>query len=575
MTATNPVLVSRSPLAALDARPRWLFKIETRRPASEILSVVFDFSDSCGTMEDEATKLPRLLSRIPAETPLWFYCLSQASPMDTAPHRLGHLLDGSINVKNWLHDESLRKRMAGRGSLIRPVIEGVTARLSTGTMRRAVMLVLTDGDLHDIDRVPVPENIRVVGLTRQVHRASPRWRTVLPESPLFSISDASIDKEFSCTQFAFHGECEVSLLCDGPNLKASVVQLANQHAEAVDTTSIKWNFAASPLMLVVETDLPEIQLPLMVIRAVRTGSQLEIDLTDARAEGISSSERDASIHAIQSPAAPANNVLADWRIDQPGYSEAYEQFQFCQTLCNSRQAWIREDGTLVAWHQVFAARQPKTVNAMLCIGVVGGKLCERIVIVDLSKDRHPAFSWLSLGLPTDSTDVEDFEISYDRREDRWRLKRHDGVVEELNPDGSQAVSLGPPALSCKYTVLFSGSISIGPAAITRSFVEGIDFPFSKIIDSDVYVAQKEKAGRTAPEDKLILEFLDVLQKQHFKITAKALSEQMNLPLSRLWSLLAAIQRVLNFDGQSILTLCRISDTIELNATLLRDEFGLK
>lgn len=96
-----------------------------------------------------------------------------------------------------------------------------------------------------------------------------------------------------------------------------------------------------------------------------------------------------------------------------------------------------------------------------------------------------------------------------------------------------------------------------------------------LFTSPVYLVQKAKAGRTAPDDELMEKILVALQLYHGKVTVAALSEHTQIPTFRLRGLLSAVQRILNVDGQAILGLCRNSDTIELNSTLLRQEFDLE
>lgn len=98
---------------------------------------------------------------------------------------------------------------------------------------------------------------------------------------------------------------------------------------------------------------------------------------------------------------------------------------------------------------------------------------------------------------------------------------------------------------------------------------------ARLVDSPVYLVQKAKAGRTAPDDELMEKILVALQLYHGKVTVAALSEHTQIPTFRLRGLLSAVQRILNVDGQAILGLCRNSDTIELNSTLLRQEFDLE
>ena len=96
----------------------------------------------------------------------------------------------------------------------------------------------------------------------------------------------------------------------------------------------------------------------------------------------------------------------------------------------------------------------------------------------------------------------------------------------------------------------------------------------RLFGSPVLGEQKKLGGRTLPQDDVIRELLIALNDQGGKLTSAALAHKMKLPAFRLPGLLAAIQRVLNVEGYSILTKDEASDTIELNCNLLCRQFDL-
>jgi hypothetical protein len=97
-------------------------------------------------------------------------------------------------------------------------------------------------------------------------------------------------------------------------------------------------------------------------------------------------------------------------------------------------------------------------------------------------------------------------------------------------------------------------------------------PYSWLIESPIYLVQKTNAGRATPDESQVLLILDTLQSNGMRMTVTALGENAGLPVFRLRGLLASLQRIFNIDGQSILSLDRASDTVELNDASLRHEF---
>ncbi len=97
----------------------------------------------------------------------------------------------------------------------------------------------------------------------------------------------------------------------------------------------------------------------------------------------------------------------------------------------------------------------------------------------------------------------------------------------------------------------------------------------KLFVSLVFAQQKTMAGRKPPSDDLIRKLLVALDGTGGKLTSVALARKMDVLPFRLSSILAAIQRVLNVEGYSILMKDDASDSIEFNRNLLCVQFGIQ
>ena len=97
---------------------------------------------------------------------------------------------------------------------------------------------------------------------------------------------------------------------------------------------------------------------------------------------------------------------------------------------------------------------------------------------------------------------------------------------------------------------------------------------NELCETTTYLVQKDRAGRSAPADNVVVCLLETLIDHHGKMTLAALSEQISIPAFRLRGMLPSVQRILNLDGQQILKIERTSDTIELDESLMRQEFSL-
>jgi hypothetical protein len=97
----------------------------------------------------------------------------------------------------------------------------------------------------------------------------------------------------------------------------------------------------------------------------------------------------------------------------------------------------------------------------------------------------------------------------------------------------------------------------------------------RLLSSEVFQEQKRLGGRGIPEDEVIERFLTALERSGGKLTSAALARRLNFPFLRLRGLVAVLQRVLNIDGYPILSRDEVSDTIELNRSLLLKQFDLE
>lgn len=96
-----------------------------------------------------------------------------------------------------------------------------------------------------------------------------------------------------------------------------------------------------------------------------------------------------------------------------------------------------------------------------------------------------------------------------------------------------------------------------------------------LLASAILTEQKRLCGRAMPADDKLTEFLAALDGRGGKMTATALAKTLQLPAFRLNSFVAVMQRVLNVDGYGVLLRDQASDSVELNRSLLAEQFALE
>ncbi len=97
---------------------------------------------------------------------------------------------------------------------------------------------------------------------------------------------------------------------------------------------------------------------------------------------------------------------------------------------------------------------------------------------------------------------------------------------------------------------------------------------SELLGSDTLAAQRRQATRTPLADERIAAVLGALAVRGGKLLRPALAQACGLAPARLAGTLAALQLLLNLEGYPILSVDEISDTVELNLPLLREQFAL-
>lgn len=95
---------------------------------------------------------------------------------------------------------------------------------------------------------------------------------------------------------------------------------------------------------------------------------------------------------------------------------------------------------------------------------------------------------------------------------------------------------------------------------------------STLLSGSIYASQRQLAARVAlPDDKMRL-LLTALSERGGKLSRTALAQRLSLPEIRLGGMLSAVRRMLNVDQAPVLMVDEAAGTVELNITLLLQQF---
>lgn len=146
----------------------------------------------------------------------------------------------------------------------------------------------------------------------------------------------------------------------------------------------------------------------------------------------------------------------------------------------------------------------------------------------------------------------------------------------LQPKGAVAVAAPQAKPTRKKTVpteaqpgLFA-AVDLPPSTADSAPQDWIGL----LLASPIYASQRQLAARVAlPDDKMRL-LLEALSERGGKLSRTALANRLSLAEVRMGGLLSAVRRMLNVDQAPVLTVDETAGSVELNMTLLRQQFRL-
>jgi hypothetical protein len=96
----------------------------------------------------------------------------------------------------------------------------------------------------------------------------------------------------------------------------------------------------------------------------------------------------------------------------------------------------------------------------------------------------------------------------------------------------------------------------------------------ELLASPVFVNQLKQAGRAAPSVERIKSLLSALDERGGTVLRQALAQKLGESELRMPGLIAALRRILNVDGYSVLSVDDASGSVILNRQLLEIQFEL-
>ena len=201
-------------------------------------------------------------------------------------------------------------------------------------------------------------------------------------------------------------------------------------------------------------------------------------------------------------------------------------------------------------------------------GVSPQEMVIAISVLTATEDCPDGWDFAAVDLPSwwldDSSSASVAKVESAPR----KPKKKSGVLFDLDESEQEGTPL-PDGRGSKKTVepRPSGSGAAEPLPIAAWI--------RSLLASAILSEQKRLCGRAMPADDKLAEFLAALDGRGGKMTSTALAKALQLPAFRLNSFVAVMQRVLNVDGYGVLLRDQASDSVELNRSLLSEQFALE
>lgn len=158
--------------------------------------------------------------------------------------------------------------------------------------------------------------------------------------------------------------------------------------------------------------------------------------------------------------------------------------------------------------------------------------------------------------------IEGWDVLLERKPSWWN--RAAAMPDEAAAGVARAGLRQRMPVEAQAGLFTSGEVGLA-AGLDRRWIE-------RLLSSALFKAQRQIAGRRAPDNSMVKAFLLVLDQHHGRISRQTLARELAQPEFRLGDLLAGLQRLLNVDGYQIVAIDETTGMIELNRHLLDQQF---
>lgn len=184
---------------------------------------------------------------------------------------------------------------------------------------------------------------------------------------------------------------------------------------------------------------------------------------------------------------------------------------------------------------------------------------------------------LSVLLPTGLT-LPGWQLALPAQPEWWDLPNQPTVVQAAmrSPSARKLTARQPAVPVPGQDQLFDAPVTPSAelsAAAEPALAKAADW-IDTLLQSQVYASQRSLAARVAPPEEQMRKLLLALSERGGKLSRAALAQRLSVPEVRLSGMLSAVRRILNVDQAMVLGVDEVGGTVELNRTLLLQQFRI-
>lgn len=436
--------------------------------ATAAIAIVIDHSDSCESAKIAAivNDLSKPINEMPLSWKMWIYDLGSAVSLSDVRATLSYYRDEISHITETSSLPSVANKWRTRGSFFGPVLDSITSRCQQESVQSMTVFVITDGELFDSEAQELPEHVTVIGIhPRGTLPHLEHWHRVLPNSPLLSLDDPSLDSILCQQSGLFSIGCEIEFEDVASHFRWHHLDIPTKTLRLLPKGPIKFDVGTKTEYLY--TDSVGVDFANFSVRCRALKSDVIRRIKPS--ETVVPTEVRDILHAAIQAKSTSSPLILDATFSGQNYSEVWAEYSEAVRRAEKKDIWLDEKGCIAVFQNLTDSKRavsedgyPKW-DAMLAVSNRAvsneSKGCHifdgtRVIVIGLTKDHE--FEWDGEIVPGVHLETGSALFRFERR--AWTMTTGDGQSINLGRDRSRLITELRIIGWTTCMVAFSGSL---------------------------------------------------------------------------------------------------------------------